>query len=54
MAHWSDNDLSGSEKELIRKTKPKKPKMCEECGKYPADIPGCLCAGCEAYREHQT
>lgn len=26
--------------------------MCEDCGKYPADFPSRLCAGCEAYREH--
>lgn len=27
-------------------------KMCEECGKYPADWPSKLCAGCNAYKEH--
>jgi hypothetical protein len=26
--------------------------MCDECGKYPADLPSKLCSGCEAYREH--
>lgn len=29
------------------------PKMCVECGKYPADPPSKLCPGCEAYKEHQ-
>lgn len=28
------------------------PKMCEECGKYPADLPSNLCCGCDAYKEH--
>lgn len=35
--------------------KPKKPSrvpMCEECGKYPADLPSKICSGCAAYREH--
>lgn len=27
--------------------------LCEECGKYPADTPSTLCAGCDAYAEHQ-
>lgn len=26
--------------------------MCDECGKYPADLPSKICPGCEAYREH--
>lgn len=30
-----------------------KPPKCEDCGVYPADLPSKLCAGCEAYREHQ-
>ena len=29
------------------------PKLCEECGIYPADPPSKVCPGCEAYREHQ-
>ena len=28
------------------------PKMCEECGEYPADLPSKLCCGCDAYKEH--
>lgn len=28
-----------------------RPRMCEECGKYPADG-GRTCAGCDAYAEH--
>ena len=28
------------------------PKMCEECGEYPADLPSNLCCGCDAYKEH--
>ena len=39
-----------------QKTSPSKrkpqPKMCEDCGKYSADVPGRLCPGCDAYREH--
>jgi hypothetical protein len=31
----------------------KKQKMCEECGKYPADLPSKICVGCDAYNEHQ-
>jgi DNA modification methylase len=27
---------------------------CEGCGQNPADLPGRLCVGCEAYREHQA
>jgi hypothetical protein len=27
--------------------------MCESCGVNPADPPGRLCVGCEAYKEHQ-
>lgn len=27
-------------------------RMCEDCGKLPADPPSRLCPGCEAYREH--
>lgn len=26
--------------------------MCDECGKYPADLPSTTCVGCDAYREH--
>lgn len=26
--------------------------VCDDCGVYPADSPGALCPGCEAYREH--
>ena len=28
------------------------PKMCEECGQYPADLPSNLCCGCDAYKDH--
>lgn len=28
------------------------PKSCDVCGINPADLPGKLCAGCEAYKEH--
>ena len=28
------------------------PKMREECGEYPADLPSNLCCGCDAYKEH--
>ena len=28
------------------------PKMCEECGQYPADLPSNLCCGFDAYKEH--
>lgn len=31
-----------------------KPKMCANCGVYPADPPSSLCPGCAAYREHQV
>ena len=34
------------------RSKSYKPQICDECGKYPADLPSKLCAGCEAYREH--
>ena len=27
-------------------------KICEECGKYPADLPSNLCCGCNEYKEH--
>jgi hypothetical protein len=27
-------------------------KMCDECGKHPADLPSTVCVGCEAYKEH--
>jgi hypothetical protein len=30
----------------------KRVKKCEECRKYPADLPSRLCPGCDAYREH--
>lgn len=29
------------------------PELCEECDKYIADHPSKLCAGCNAYKEHQ-
>ena len=29
-----------------------RPRMCEDCGKYPADWPSKTCAGCDAYAEH--
>lgn len=29
-------------------------KMCSECGVNPADPPGDLCPGCDAYKEHQS
>lgn len=35
-----------------RQKKPDAPKMCIECGLYPADPPSNLCPGCEAYKEH--
>lgn len=35
--------------DLIEK---EKVKMCSSCGKYPADYPSDICAGCEAYEEH--
>jgi hypothetical protein len=35
-----------------RKTPCPRMKLCEECGKYPADVPSRLCVGCDAYREH--
>jgi predicted Zn-ribbon and HTH transcriptional regulator len=28
------------------------PPLCEECGKFPADLPSTLCPGCDAYRDH--
>jgi hypothetical protein len=40
-------------KQPPKKQPPKKPLMCEDCGKYPADYPSRLCPGCEAYQEHQ-
>lgn len=30
-----------------------KPKLCADCGRFPADPPSRYCPGCEAYREHQ-
>lgn len=27
-------------------------RVCEDCGKYPADWPSKTCAGCDAYAEH--
>jgi len=30
----------------------RRPRLCEECGQNPADIPSRLCVGCDAYREH--
>ena len=30
-----------------------RPKLCIDCGIYPADPPSSRCPGCEAYREHQ-
>jgi hypothetical protein len=37
----------------MKKKKPlRKPPLCKECGKYPADSPSKICAGCQAYREH--
>lgn len=29
------------------------PLVCEECGIYYADLPGKICVGCEAYKDHQ-
>lgn len=29
-----------------------RPRMCEECGKYPADWPSKTCAGCDSYADH--
>ena len=37
-----------------RKVKGHQPKMCSKCGQYPADTPSDICAGCEAYKEHQS
>ena len=28
--------------------------LCEECGIHPADSPSKLCAGCDAYKDHQA
>lgn len=30
------------------------PKICSECGIYPADLPSDICSGCEAYHDHQA
>ena len=37
-----------------RRLVPRFPKLCADCGIYPADPPSSLCPGCEAYREHQA
>jgi len=26
--------------------------LCKECGIYPSDEPGKLCAGCDSYQDH--
>lgn len=51
--------MSDKRKPKPRKAKPatvavgkRKAKMCDECGKYPADFPSRTCAGCDAYKEH--
>jgi len=33
--------------------KPKRPPVCEGCGKNRSDPPSKLCPGCQAYRDHQ-
>lgn len=30
------------------------PVPCLECETYPADLPGDLCLGCEAYKDHTS
>jgi hypothetical protein len=37
----------------IKQSKRRYPMTCEGCGQNPADPPGALCVGCEAYKEHQ-
>lgn len=36
-----------------KKAKQKKLRMCSTCSTNPVDSPSQLCAGCEAYQEHQ-
>lgn len=43
-------DAPGSAKQQVQPDN--SPKMCEECGEYPADSPSKLCCGCDAYKEH--
>jgi hypothetical protein len=38
--------------EYEEKPKRKRRVMCEDCRKYPADLPSRICPGCDAYREH--
>lgn len=35
-----------------RKTRVRKPPICEGCGVNRADPPSRLCVGCQAYRDH--
>jgi len=44
--------LSGEYAEAARIIE-QRPRMCEECGTYPADG-GRTCAGCDEYRNHTS
>lgn len=48
----TDGPLSGEYAEAARIIE-QRPRMCEECGTYPADG-GRTCAGCDEYRNHTS
>ncbi len=58
------NDADGLDelctKHRLRRSKKQKKKLntknnlCQSCDKYLADFPSKICAGCEAYQEHQS
>jgi len=49
---WSStvSDLTKTKRQASKDER--QPVICDECGKYPADLPSSLCPGCEAYQEH--
>lgn len=47
-----DGTRRPSDAQIERVRARRRPRLCEECGVYPADPPSKICPGCEAYREH--
>ncbi len=45
-------DILLAEHQAARAKRVRRPRLCEDCQQNPADPPGRLCPGCEAYREH--
>lgn len=50
---YLDRDVLENFFKFVTLNRPLDVELCIGCGKNPADLPGKLCQGCAAYKEHQ-